>query len=97
MTGLPGQITLLLWPWIAGAFGLGLAVGAATCSVAAPGRFGRIAAALACAAILALTAVAGFGLVPGRAGLWIELGLVFVATYGAGCAIGCLVRRVVRA
>ena len=96
MTGLAAQAALLLWPWLAGAFGLGLLVGVATCSTERAGGFGRTAVLLVGGAVLALAAVALLGLVPGRAGLFVELGLAFLVSYGLGSGIGCLGRRLAR-
>ncbi len=48
-------------------------------------------------ALLVLLAVppaaAAWLLVAGRAGLWLETGLLMSGAYLAGCAVGCLARR----
>ncbi len=96
MTGWIGIAAPLLWPWLAGALALGLATGAATCASAPPGRAGQASAWLGAAAVAALAAIVGLALVPGRVGLWLELGLALVLAYGIGCALGCLLRRLAR-
>lgn len=87
----------LLWPWLLAALALGLPTGAVTCAGAGPGRTGVVLAVAAGAAVAGLAAIVALALVPGRTGLWLELGLALLLAYGAGCGLGCLARRVVRA
>ncbi len=47
--------------------------------------------ALALAGLAAAAAAGPF--VPGRAGLWLETGLLMTLAYLAGCAAGCIARR----
>ncbi|KIZ39611.1 MULTISPECIES: hypothetical protein [Rhodopseudomonas] len=43
--------------------------------------------------LAALIALALAGLVPGRAGYWLDLGLVMIAAYVVGCAVGSWLRH----
>lgn len=49
-----------------------------------------------CAALLgALVLISLLRLIPGRAGYWLDLGLVMFAVYLAGCALGSWLRALV--
>ncbi len=77
---------------LAAAAALGLVVGFA----GSPGERGRRPGpawpiGLALAGLAA--AAAAWPFVPGRAGLWLETGLLMTLAYLAGCAAGCIARR----
>lgn len=85
------RLVVALWPGLAAALALGLAIGALT-------GFPRmratiVASALALVALALLGALAASGTVPGRAGLWVEIAATVLACYLAGCALGALGRR----
>lgn len=80
-----------LWPGLAASLALGLAIGAVTGFPR--GRATLVAAGLPLLALALLGALAGFGRVPGRAGLRIEIAALVLACYLAGCALGALARR----
>ena len=74
-----------LWPGLAGALLLGLAVGALA------GRPRGYAVPLGLGAALAgLGGLALTGLVPGVGGVWTESAALMLAAYGAGCGLGSL-------
>lgn len=78
-----------LWPELAAALALGLAVGALT---GLPrGGFALVAAGLLLAGLAVL---ATLRTVPGAAGLWLEAGTLVLGAYLAGCALGGLGRSV---
>ncbi|CCD93833.1 conserved membrane hypothetical protein [Bradyrhizobium sp. ORS 375] len=82
------------WAWLAGAFGIGLAMGWIAVVHRAPGVSGWLTWLLAAvAAALVATAVACW--VPGRAGYWLELLLILFVPYLVGCAIGSWLRALV--
>lgn len=80
----------VVWPGLVIGFTLGFAIGLATCSPAPPSRAGWIAAVMALLGIAVAAALAMLEVVPGRAGLWLETGLLLVAAYVAGCGLGGL-------
>lgn len=76
------------WPGIAGAFALGLAVGALA------GWPDRPAVPLALGGLAILLAAADLAeLVPGLPGLWLGGAALVLPAYGAGCVLGALGRR----
>ncbi len=78
----------LAWP-IGLAAVIGLAAGGA-----APSAPGRPCLGLAALALIAAGAtVSALGLVPGRDGLWLDIGVMLAATYAIGCLAAALVRR----
>lgn len=85
-----------LWPALLAALALGLGVGWFSCAkeTSRAARVWALAAALTfavgcAAAMLALTS--------GRAGLWLETALLLGGLYLAGCCLGCLLGRWLRA
>ena len=76
-----------LWPGLAGALVLGLGLGA-LCGWPHP----AVPPALGLA-VLALAALALSGVVPGRAGLFVESGALMLAAYLVGCGLGSLAHR----
>lgn len=85
------NVLLPLWPWLAAAFGLGLAIGALAGLPRT--RATRIAAGLPLLALAALVGLAVAGAVPGRSGLRVEVAALLLAGYLAGCTLGALARR----
>lgn len=81
-----------LWPALAAAFALGLPFGAAGWRSEPPGFWGRVGLILLAVGALGVAAAIGSGRVPGRAGLWLELGAAVLVAYVAGCAGGSLGR-----
>ena len=85
-----------LWPALAGAFALGLVVGMASCAE----RGGKAAGRLAVTALVLLlgggVAAALLHLVPGRLGLWLDMGVLLLLAYLIGCSGGCAIRKLWR-
>lgn len=77
-----------LWPGLAGALVLGLAVGA----IGGPPRGRALPLALGGAALV-LAGLALARVVPGVAGLWLEAAALMLPAYLAGCGLGSLLRR----
>lgn len=77
--------------WLAGALLLGLAMG--WIAVVHRGRSTSKAVARWLSVLaVALVAAAVAGVVPGRAGYWLDLWLTMFACYLAGCAVGSWLR-----
>jgi hypothetical protein len=79
------------WGWLLGAALLGLGMGWIAVVHRGHGVTRRVARWLAVLA-LALVGIAVARLLPGRTGLWLDLGLVMIATYLVGCAVGSWLR-----
>jgi hypothetical protein len=84
-------VALFLWGWLLGAFLLGLAMGWISVVLR---RAGMSRATFQQAVILtaALAVLAIIQAIPGRAGYWLDLGLVLLVAYIVGCVIGSLLR-----
>ncbi|WP_232631221.1 hypothetical protein [Methylobacterium sp. Leaf118] len=81
----------ILWPGLAVALALGLAVGGL---IGLPRSRGSLGAAVALAlALAALAGIAVLAALPGRPGLWAEIAALVGAAYGAGCGLGGIGRR----
>lgn len=80
-----------LWPGLAAALALGLAVGAL--AGLPRGRWTLAGAGALALVLAALAGLAGFGVVAGRSGLRVEIAASILAAYLAGCGIGGLGRR----
>ena len=84
-----------LWPALAAAGSIGLCFalafgsGAGLPSARPEVRIGAVLLVAAGLAVMALE------LVPGRPGLWLDIGMLCVLAYAAGVAVGTLARRVV--
>jgi hypothetical protein len=85
------------WGWLLVAFLLGFAMG--WIAVVHRGRrVSRQIARWSAVLVAVLVAIAFTRIVPGRAGYWLDLGLLMFALYLAGCAVGSWLRdRVVSA
>lgn len=83
-------LVISLWPALAAALGLGLAVGA----LAGFPRERRtaVAAMLPTLVLAGLAGLAVLGTAPGRAGLWVETAALLLAAYLVGCLLGALGR-----
>lgn len=90
------MITLatLSWGWLVGAALLGFAMGWISVVHRGHGLSKRAAIWLGVAGAV-LLGLALARLVPGRPGYWLDLGLVMVAAYLAGCVIGAWLRLIV--
>lgn len=83
-----------LWPELAAALALGLAIGAVT---GLPrGRIAMMAAGLLLLGLAALTGLAIWQVLPGAAGFRIEAGALVLGAYLAGCGVGGLGRLAAR-
>jgi len=85
------NLATFFWGWLLASFLLGLAMG----WVAVVHRGKGVSKLVArCLAVLAagLVAAALARLVPGRAGYWLDLGLIMFGLYLFGCAIGSWLR-----
>jgi membrane protease YdiL (CAAX protease family) len=79
------------WGWLTASLLLGLAMGWISVVQRGPGVSKNLARGLAAlAAVLVGCALAR--VVPGRAGYWLDLGLVMFASYLIGCAAGAWLR-----
>jgi len=97
-----GYFVTFHWMWLAGAALIGLAMGWISIVQRGTGlskRAMQIAAAILVVAIaLSASRVLGPAMSrilpwPGRFGYWLDLGLVMLATYFVGCAIGSWLRE----
>jgi uncharacterized membrane protein YjjP (DUF1212 family) len=79
------------WGWLLASALLGLAMGWIAVVHRGQGVSTRTARWLAALAA-ALVAAALAQLIPGRAGYWLDLGLVMFAVYLVGCAVGSWLR-----
>lgn len=84
-------VALFLWGWFLGAFLLGLAMGWISV-VLRQAEMSRATFQQAVILTAALTVLALIQAVPGRAGYWLDLGLLLLVAYIAGCVIGSLLR-----
>jgi hypothetical protein len=79
------------WGWLLASLLLGLAMGWIAVVQRGQGVSKRISRWLAVLAA-ALVAAALARVVPGRPGYWLDLGLIMLAVYLAGCAVGSWLR-----
>jgi hypothetical protein len=79
------------WGWLLASLLLGLAMGWIAVVHRGQGVSKRTARWLA-VLVAALAAVALARVVPGRAGYWLDLGLMMFASYLVGCAVGSWLR-----
>jgi hypothetical protein len=85
------NLATFFWGWLLASFLLGLAMG----WVAVVHRGQGVSKPVArCLAVLAagLVAAALVRVVPGRAGYWLDLGLIMFGLYLIGCAVGSWLR-----
>ena len=80
------------WGWLLASLLLGLAMGWIAVVQRGQGVSKLVARGLAVLAA-ALVAAAIARVVPGRAGYWLDLGLVMFALYLAGCTVGSWLRN----
>ena len=80
------------WGWLLASLLLGFAMGWIAVVQRGAGISKRMAAWLALP-VAALIVAALTRVVPGRAGYWLELGLIMFASYLVGCAMGSLLRH----
>jgi len=81
------------WGWIAGAAALGFATGWVS-PISRVRSLSRMALRITFVAIVALLAASFWRVLPGRAGYWLDLGLVMFGAYLAGCVAGAWLRYV---
>ena len=86
-------LALHLWPALAAAFVAGLAAGAFGTAARPMSRSGRARVAVTAVAFAAAIAAAWRQALPGEAGLWLDGGVLMVAAYVAGCAVGWVPSR----
>jgi hypothetical protein len=79
------------WGWLLGSLLIGLAMGWIAVVHRGPGVSIVQARWLAVLAIV-LVALAVSRIVPGRAGYWLDLGLMMFVPYLVGCSVGSLLR-----
>ena len=79
------------WGWLLASFLLGLGMGWIAVVHRGAG-VSKVTARWLALVVAALVAVAAAHIVPGRFGYWLELGLILLACYLAGCAIGSWLR-----
>lgn len=84
-------LVMFHWGWLLASLLLGLAMG--WIAVVHRGRGVSRKVALCLSVLVAvLIAAAVMRLIPGRAGYWLDLGLIMFAPYLVGCAIGSWLR-----
>ena len=85
-------LTTFHWGWLLASLLLGLAMG--WIAVVQRGQgVSKLAARGLAVLVAALVAAAIARVVPGRAGYWLDLGLVMFALYLAGCTVGSWLRN----
>jgi hypothetical protein len=84
-------LVMFHWGWLLLSWLLGFAMGWIAVVQHGEGVSKPVARGLA-VLVAALIAVALARLIPGRAGYWLELGLLMFASYLVGCAIGSWLR-----
>lgn len=91
-----GYMIYFNWGWLLASSLLGLAMGWIAVVSRVRGVSKRMAFLLSMLAVMLVT-FAATGVVPGRPGYWLDLGLIMFVPYLCGCAVGSLLRdRVVR-
>jgi hypothetical protein len=85
-------LTTFHWGWLLASLLLGLAMGWIAVVQRGQGVSKLVARGLA-VLVAALVAAAIARVVPGRAGYWLDLGLVMFALYLAGCTVGSWLRN----
>ncbi len=83
-------VAMFHWGWLLGALLLGFVAG--WISVVQRGRVSRVTGRWLMALVVLLAAAAVARVIPGRAGYWLDLGLVMFALYLVGCTIGSCLR-----
>lgn len=83
-------VAMFHWGWLLGALLLGFVAG--WISVVQRGSVSRGTARWLMALVALLVVAAAMRIVPGRAGYWLDLGLVMFALYLVGCTIGSSLR-----
>jgi hypothetical protein len=83
-------VAMFHWGWLVGALVLGLVAG--WISVVQRGGVSRVTARWLTVLLAVLVLAAVVRVVPGRAGYWLDLGLVMFALYLLGCTIGSCLR-----
>jgi hypothetical protein len=84
-------LAIFHWGWLLASLLLGLAVG--WIAVVHRGRgVSKVTSRWLAVLVAALVAAALARVVPGRAGYWLDLGLVMFALYLAGCTVGSWLR-----
>ena len=84
-------LATLYWGWLLGALLLGLGMGWIAVVHRGHGVTRRVARFLGVLAVV-LIGIAVARVIPGRAGFWLDLGIVMLATYLIGCAVGSWLR-----
>jgi len=79
------------WGWLLASLLLGFAMGWIAVVHRGP-SVSRMTGAWLAALVAALVAAALTNVIPGRPGYWLELGLILLAPYLVGCAIGSWLR-----
>jgi hypothetical protein len=87
-----GYLVAFHWAWLAAAAVMGLAMGWIAVVQRATGLTKRAMQVAAAMLIVAIGAAAS-RFVPGRPGYWLDLGLVMLGVYLAGCALGSWLRE----
>jgi hypothetical protein len=83
-------VAIFHWGWLLGALLLGF--GAGWISVVQRGGISRVTHRWLMGLVAVLVVAALVHVVPGRAGYWLDLGLVMFALYLVGCTIGSCLR-----
>jgi membrane protease YdiL (CAAX protease family) len=87
-------LAMFNWPWLLASVLIGLAMG--WIAVVHRGQgFSNATMRKVGVFVVALIVSSALHLAPGRAGYWLDLGLVMFAVYIAGCAVGSWLRNLV--
>jgi hypothetical protein len=82
----------LFWPWLVLVLACSALVGWMTAGTANGRPGSRAWLVMVVLAFVVGLVVAFMQWLPGRAGLWLETGLMFVASFALGCGLGALLR-----
>ena len=85
-------VLLPLWPLLAASWAAGMAFGLLGWREQPAGFWGRLGLILTMLVVIGAAGLAFSGRVPGRPGLWLEIGLASLVSYLAGCVLGGLGR-----
>ncbi len=87
-------LAMFNWPWLLASALIGLAMG--WIAVVHRGRgFSNVTMQKIGVFVVALIIASALHVAPGRAGYWLDLGLVMFAIYIVGCAVGSWLRNLV--
>ncbi|MEH2511123.1 uncharacterized membrane protein (DUF485 family) [Nitrobacteraceae bacterium AZCC 1564] len=87
-------LAIFNWPWLAASALIGLAMGWIAVVHRGQGLSNTMMQKIG-VFVVALIIASALHLAPGRAGYWLDLGLIMFGVYIAGCAVGSWLRNLV--